>query len=360
MYLKPHLSMSSVARKNGRSDCHATTESGRPMRNNVDSGMWSAGLVTALACAAVMGSGCSHAIGYSAYVSRPTPNGHVLLVPELRGGWSGWCVATGYRTATEGSSGCGEAATTFTGPIIDEAGCEESERAIQIYALTTSEVAAVSVYGGPPIPTRTNSTLPDGLRAAAVEVIRRDGHPNIKGGGALCPRLTPLDARGRPIRRMGRSGRPQAVGLPDRLHWEAPMRPSKGDCGLTVTRHSGEAVAIEGEVATRIRQTRPYRGLIDSARAFLSCVDTVYIYHKEHHLTSAVLLSESHPGATPPPLPGMKPLAGRPEIFEAPGVGGELAARRIPGAWLVVQGGDRIGLHVPLELLEDLHATLHL
>jgi hypothetical protein len=315
------------------------------------------GAAAALMCIFAV-SGCSHSAAPSAYVSRPVPNSHVLLAPELRGGWAGWCVATGYRTATKDSSGCGEATTTSTGPIFDEAGCAESETAIQIYGLTTSEVAAVSVYGGPPIPTTTNSTLPDGLRAAAVEVIRHNGHPSIEGGGALCPRLTPLDARGRPVRRTGRPGRPQTVGLPGRLHWEDSARPSKGDCGLTVTRLAGETMAIEGDVATRIRQIRPYRGLL--GRAFLSCVDTIYIYHKEHRLTAAVLLNASHPGAMPPPLPGMKPLAGHPGIFEAPGSEGEIVARRIQGAWLVVTESDKIGLHVPLELLKDLRATVHL
>jgi len=312
---------------------------------------------TAFVCAIAV-SGCSHSAAHSAYVSRPVPNSHVLLVPELRGGWAGWCIATGYRTATEGSSGCGQTTTTSPGPIFDEAGCTESGKAIQIYALTTSEVAAVSVYGGPPIPTTTNSTLPDGLRAAAVEVIRHNGKPNIMGGGEICPRLTPLDTQGKPARGTDGLNGPQLVGLPGNLHWEAPAHPSKGDCGLTVTRLPTQTRAVEGNVATLIRQIKPYRKLL--GRAFLSCVDTVYVYHKEHHLTAAVLLNESHPGAAPPQLPDMKPLAGHPGIFEAPGAEGERAARRIPGAWLVVEEEDRIGLGVPVELLEHLRATVHL
>jgi hypothetical protein len=300
-------------------------------------------------------SGCSQSTAQETYVSRPAPNGYVRLVPELKGGWEGWCVATGYQTTTEG---CGEATTTSTGPIIDEAGCAESETAIHIYALTTSEVAAVSVYGGSPIPTTTNSTLPNGMRAAAVEVIRHNGHPDIRGGGALCPRLAPLDARGVLVRSTERPGRPQLVELPDGLHWERPMRPSKGDCGLTMTRPFGETVAIEGDVATQIGQIRPYRGLL--GKAFLSCVDTVYVYHEDHHLTAAVLLSASHPGVTPPPLPGMRRLAGHPGIFEAPGSEGERVARRIPGAWLIVEEEDRIGLRVPVEILDCLRASVHL
>lgn len=231
-------------------------------------------------------------------------------------------------------------------------GCEEDETRIDTYALTTSEVAAVSVAGGMPIPTTTNSTLPDGLRAAAVEVLRHNGRPSIE---RHCPRLTPLDAHGKPIGRKGKPGQPQTFRLPGTRKWEAPARPPSGVCELTHTQLPRETVAYEGDVATRIR---PYHGLL--GRALLSCADTVFISHEEHHLTSAVLLSASHSGITPPPLPGMKPLGGHPGVFAAPGWEGETAARRIPGAWLVVEEEDDIGLKVPVELLESLRATIRL
>jgi hypothetical protein len=53
-------------------------------------------------------------------------------------------------------------------------------------------------------------------------------------------------------------------------------------------------------------------------------------------------------------------VAGHPGIFEAPRAEGEIAARRIPGAWIVVEEEDHIGLHVPVELLEHLRATIQL
>jgi hypothetical protein len=53
-------------------------------------------------------------------------------------------------------------------------------------------------------------------------------------------------------------------------------------------------------------------------------------------------------------------LAGHPGIFEALGSSGRKAARRIPGAWIVVEEEDMIGLGVPVELLEHLRATIHL
>lgn len=297
-------------------------------------------------------SGCSHNAAHSAYVSRPVPNSHVLLVPDPQGGSVGWNLATGYQTTTEGSGGSDELTTTSTGPIFAEGGCQEDATRIDVYALTTSEVAAVSVAGGMPIPTTTNSTLPDGLRAAAVEVLRHNGRPGIRSN---CPRVTPLDVNGKPIGRKGKPGRPQTFKLPGTRQWKAPARPPRGVCELTAAQMPRETVAYRGYVATQIR---PYHGLL--GRAFLSCVDTVYIYHEEHHLTSAVLLNASHPGATPPPLPGMEPLAGHPGIFEALGASGRVVARRVPGAWLMVEEEDSISLRVPVELLNHLRATIHL
>ena len=250
------------------------------------------------------------------------------------------------------SSGCGELTITSTGPIFAEGGCDENETSIETYALTTSEVAAVSVAGGMPIATTTNSTLPDGLWAAAVEVLRHNGRPSVERQ-RHCPRLTPLDAHGKPISRTGKRGRPQAFRLPRTRQWEAPARPPAGVCELKATQLPRETVAYRGAVATRIN---PYHGLL--GRALLSCADTVFIDREEHHLTTAVLLNASHPGATPARLAGMKPLAGHPGIFEAPGSEGEMAARRIPGAWLVAEEEDDIGLKVPVELLESLHATI--
>jgi hypothetical protein len=315
------------------------------------------GVTGVLACM-VAASSCSGGVQAStsaqqhgAYVSRPAPDSHVLLVPDLSGGTAGWCMAMITRTATEGSSACGDPPTS-TGPVFAE-DCTASEARTDVYALTTSEVAAVSVAGGAPIATAANSTLPNGLRAAAVELVGNKGQSQ-PGVALPCPRVTPLDANGRPIRRQGERGMPLVLRLP-RRHWRRPAHPSRGACQLTATHLPRETVAYRGDVATRIRSFPRLLG-----RALLSCVDIVYVYREEHHLTSAVLLDASHPGATPPPLPGMKPLAGHPGIFEAPSSEGEVAVRRIPGAWLVVEENDHIGLRVPVELLEHLRATIHL
>lgn len=307
------------------------------------------GLLVAIICAIVV-SGCSDSSADRAYVSRPVRNAHVLLIPELRGGWAGWSLATGYQNVREGSAGGGPLTRTLTGPVFAESGCSEDEKKIQLYAVTRSEVVAVSVYRGRPIATTTNATLPDGFRAAAIEVLRHSGQPGV---GLHCPRMTPIGKNGRRIDKKGKPGKPQAFRLPGTRRWDAPARAPKGACELTATQLPRETVASEGAVATQIRA---YRGLLD--QALLSCVDTVYIFHEEHHLTAAVLLSASHPGATSPPLPAMKPLAGYPGIFESPGSEGDLVARRVSGAWLVVEEEDGIGPEVPVELLDDLRVTI--
>jgi hypothetical protein len=301
------------------------------MRNGLTAMNFLGGAAATLICVFAV-SGCSNSVDHSAYVSRPVPNSHVLMVPELRGGWAGWNLARTYRTMTEAGAGGAQLTRTSTGPIFAEGGCDEGESGIRVYALTTRKVAAVSVAGDAPIATTTNSTLPEGLRVAAVEVVRHNGQPSMR---LHCPRMTPFDADGKPISREGKPGRPQAFRLPGTRRWEVPARLPRGACELTVARLPRETVVYQGDVATQIR---PYRGLL--GRALLSCADTIYIYHDEHHLTSAVLLNASHPGATLPPLPAMKPLAGHPGIFGAPGSGSEVVARRIPGACMVVVTGS--------------------
>jgi hypothetical protein len=289
-------------------------------------------------------SSCASVRADDRYITRPLPNAQVLLVPELQGGRVGWCMATIVGGA-EGSSGCGGSPVS-TGPIIGE-GCEQNESRIDLFVLTTSEVKAVSAGGGPQVPTKTNPTLPNGMRAAALEVVRNKGLPSG------CREVTPLNASGVPIRGRGKRRIRLAFTLPDTRHWTEPRLPPPGACRLTVSKAMHAMVAYSGEVATKVK---PYHGLV--GHALLSCLDTIYIYQEEHHLPSAVLLNAEHPGATPPPLPGMSPLVGHRGIFEAPGSEGTVVARRIPGAWLVVQEEDGIGLSVPVKLLERLRATI--
>jgi hypothetical protein len=329
------------------------------------------GMTVALVCAMVVSS-CSSASETSSgasmrhtIVSRPIPGVRVGLTPTLDGGYAGWCISTTRAyLSRKGHGGGGDVggctgARPSTGPIfVETCGGVDTPKALvstRIVVLTKGDVAAVTVAGGgTPIPTESNSTLPGGLRAAAIELPGYRIVPKSFSVGYPwhpCPRVTPLDASGKPIGRQGRSGIPLSIRLP-RRSWYPPARPPRGICQITATRLPRETVPIEGTVVTRLR---PFPELF--GHAFIACTDTVYFYQDNHDLPAAVLLDAANPGATPPGLPGMKPLAGHPSVFTAPP---DRFARRIHGAWLVVQEEDHIGPSVPLELLGHLHAIVHL
>lgn len=300
-------------------------------------------------------------------ISRAEPGAEVRLVATLDGGTAGWSV----DIKTHDSNG-GGLPPASSGPIYAEA-CQGNGNVSSIIVLTTSAVAAVSVTGGPPIRTHRYPTLLDGLRAVVVEL---RGYPRQPGLGIACPKVTPLDAHLRPLSRRGKPNKPLARILPGSRSWLGKLdsghrtcpisppspascvpapHPPAGACHLTATTPSPGITEQGGSIATRIE---PALGL--PGTTFLSCVDYEYFYHEEDELTSAVLLNAEHPGAEPPPLPAMKPLAGHTGIFTTPGIQGERVARRIPGAWLVVEESDHIGLKIPLALLEALNAEINL
>jgi hypothetical protein len=315
------------------------------------------GLVAALAGMVVMSS-CSSAGGTDSsasmrhtVVSRPVPGVRIGLTPMLDGGYAGWCIARTdtYDSGKDSGPIC-TGARSSSGPIFVET-CS-GNISTEVVVLTRKEVASVAVAGGTPIPTESNATLPDGLRAAAIELPGYRIVPKSFTAGypwRPCPHVTALDVNAKPIDKQGRSGIPLAFRLP-RRKWEEPARPPSGDCRLTSTQLPEETVAAEGTVAIRVR---PFPELL--GQAFISCVETTYLYRDEHHLPAAVLLDAARPGAAPPSLPGMKPLAGHPSVFAAPP---NRFARRVRGAWLVVEEEDNIGPSVPLKLLERLHATV--
>lgn len=98
------------------------------------------------------------------YKSIRSKNERILLAPDIEVGRAGWCVLIPGR---ESSCGAGR----ITVPILEEGWSGSAPpRATEGFALTTGEVASVSVDGGPRIPTRSERGLPYGLRAVAVEL----------------------------------------------------------------------------------------------------------------------------------------------------------------------------------------------
>ena len=89
-----------------------------------------------------------------------------------------------------------------------------------------------------------------------------------------------------------------------------------------------------GGLMSEIRPHRDIRG-----REFVGCVHANYLLDN-WPLKADVLLDAEHPGSTPAGLPLMRRLAGRPGISQGPGAVGELVARRIPGAWILVWEGE--------------------
>jgi len=283
----------------------------------------------------------------------------VSLAPLLGAGEAGWCMQTITHmvtaTGSRSSRACPDPPTS-TGPIFAET-CngDGREKGAIVFVLTQGDVASVSIAGGARIPTTTNSTLPDGLRAASLEAPEYTAKFDFF---RHCPAVSAFDGSGNAIRTQAKRGFPLRVRLHSR-RWEHPKHPPVGACELDATKLRLGTVAWSGAMATGIRSVSRLLG-----QAFLSCASTEYIHSGGRYISAAILLDALHPGATPPPLPEMTPLAGHPGVFEVPGseVGltGWMVARRIEGAWLVVTEETPEGRVVPVELLENLQATVHL
>ncbi len=215
--------------------------------------------------------------------------------------------------------------------------------------ITAPAVAAVSVEGRTPVPTRSGG-LPYGMRYATVAVKRLGVTP------------VAFNARGQRITAEGFEALPRRHDFegPYAPHgWSAPAPPPGAPCELSVSGSSGFS-PLGGDVVGRVKGYRLFE-----SRGFQSCADTYYALGRST-LEAAVLLDAEQPGAAPAPLPYMRSAPGASGIFDAPGglmQGGHtgsanLTAERLPGAWLIITGGS--GPAQQLELLGRLRATIHL
>jgi hypothetical protein len=302
-------------------------------------------------------SACSSSGGAVATSSGDSGNSQVvrdyevLLAPSLQGGTVGWCLTV----VMSGQDACAVPEAS-TGPIVMETeNCGGSDANVIVAYALVRQTVAVSIVGGPPIPTRTEPSLPNGLRAVFVEI--RYQHVPSK---ETCPRFTPLDEDGKPITEGSTPTTPLAFQLPGLVRWQR-----RGSQRLPPGAHLPPGVceispidllrfsARSGIVVRRIVPSRVALGPV-----FTSCASTEY-RSQESQMTAAVLLDAEHPGSKPAPLPGMKPAVGHAGVFQAHGSEGVLLGLRVPGAWLVVEEGGT-DLQEPLTLLEHLHATVHL
>jgi hypothetical protein len=264
------------------------------------------------------------------------------ISPALEGGSYGWCVIE------RDGGNCAVVPTVTAGPAHHSVaigaitGLNIGRTEERVGALLSSSVAGV-LANGHPARLLIEAQLPYGLRVAQIALPRplAPAVPVDRGPSTLpapppptdsTPALLATSADGRALGYLGLEAR----GVNLRIHWwEKPWSPPPGPCSLSA--HGLPSLEPQwGHVAAAIR---PYPAKI-IGRAFFSCVDTEYYLHG-WPLETAILLDAQHPGSTPAPIPGMKPVPTAPGLFAAPGdPHGEITAARRGNAWLVVAGGS--------------------
>jgi hypothetical protein len=271
----------------------------------------------------------------------------VLLFPEVNAGWAGWCFFA--TVDVPGDGGC--AGAQHYAPVIDEtwSGGENPPETVGV-ALTTGAVARVEISEGISVPTQSEKALPPGLRAAVIKVSGRD----LMGSHVHRPRFIPLSGSGAVIPQASSETASELLrAIPTRTV-SHPADPAPGICEILMRARPG-LTADSGSVITEVHS---YSGFVSDG--FISCASTS-VELAGWPLLASVLISASHPGGLPPPLPRMKPVRGHPGVFSTLAAGGsepenELYARRAHGGWLVVDGAKA---SQRLELLGDLHASIH-
>lgn len=280
------------------------------------------------------------------YKSIRAKNEQVLLVPDIEMGNAGWCVFVPGRQV-----GC--ESERLIAPILKHDWSSGAPPQVtKGFALTTGEVAAVSVNGGPRIPIRSMRGLPDGLRAVAVEL---PGY-ELKSGGRRGVRLrfTPLDAQGHRIRRRLTHVRLTAFEMPTGPV-AGPARPGVGACRVE---QAPALAGVEATQAVTLVRVAPVRELL--AGALLPCASTTFRMEGAP-IVATLLLDAGHPGSEPALWPAVQQVAGRPGVVRGPVVEqgtekGEMVARRVRGAWLAVSKSR--GLQQRLVLLEHLRVRV--
>lgn len=273
-----------------------------------------------------------------------------FLVPEKSAGGYGWMV--GYaRAGLRG--GRGPLINPYAGELIlynASPSARSSSPPAHGFLLTTSQVMAVSVDGGPPIATRPEVGVPYGWRVLLYEI------PGVAGREFFGPhrrfvKLTLFDASGQTI---APSPPPEAQPAGPVLTVEAWTRSAHappGICQITAD-HLPGLMPQSGSVLSRFISPT---GL--ASASFLSCASTEYVLHGQS-LEAAVVLNGEHPGSTPAAIPGMKPVPGHTGVVQSRAAAEHLVGRRIRGAWLLVEGGS--DLQQRLVLLAHLRAAVRL
>lgn len=173
-----------------------------------------------VAACAIFGVSCSSA----STVASPARNADVLLVPDLNAGAIGWCVITGQDGICP--------TRPADRPIIVQQWVVHGEPPVaRGYALTKSDITAVAVGRGAPIPTHREAKLPADLRAVVVEVPAvRDQTTGESGYRA--PRFVPLNQKGQRVKESVEAGSPLASFATPTESVTDSSHPMRGLCNL--------------------------------------------------------------------------------------------------------------------------------
>jgi hypothetical protein len=319
----------------------------------------------------------------------------VSVTPVLTAGASGWASFIDFEAngrSVVGGGGGGSGYPTRTSGLFDlgvnTIGAPPQTQHlggdIVDYVLTGPNVTTVRA-GDRPISTRSNPDLPAGDRVAVFFMPANAAPVAIPPPGSALPYYEPVSASpslrvpslprvqsaGRPtaeeLKRLAQVGRSiaqhrnarlvpttplAAMGAdgriirsrrdasiaPERVRsWRNPARPSPEACAL---RYRGLPTLIP-EWGSVVATIRPVRG--PEGELFLSCADTEFSLHG-WPLHAAILVDAYAPGHAVGALPGAVPVRGQPgtvniAVANPPG---DMTARRIGNAWLVVQGGRNV------------------
>jgi hypothetical protein len=292
------------------------------------------------------------------HVRELAGRGRVALVPSHHVGMGGWCLAYLHSNDQESESGdCGAHQSIrgpLQGPIIAESAPRVAVKkaggqwVTTVIALARAQVAAVSFEGYARIVTHANASLPDHLRGAIIELrsqASKQRLPHFPSGHLIAWNTT-----GARIPLAFTLGAPLGFQVPSRS-WSFGKREPRGVCALKLHGFTRDTFR-NGGVMTAVKPHANVRG-----REFVNCAHSYYLLDAAWPIEANILLDAEHPGSTPAPLPGMRPLEGRPGIVIGPEPENGEVARRVPGAWLVVAKGADLSQR--LTLLKHLVATVH-
>lgn len=259
----------------------------------------------------------------------------IPVTPDLEPGNAGWCSFPRFSWSgssrppgvpAELASGgtCGPAPSGERPLILG--GGEEG----LFWMIVSSRVAALRLGTRAVIHSRSDARLPHGWRAVVTFTPAFNPRTRPLDRSSALPYPTPLDAHGRPIS-LGTAQPPTPVPVKT----IDPNHPQTGSCAI-------RAVALPGlkrqweVIATAIPAPRPS---IDAAALF-SCARSWYLFdERSPALSAALLLNAREPRLRAPALPGLTPISPRGFFTENGGSAGNITARRLGRAWLVVQGG---------------------